>query len=128
MMGGACVGAWTSVLGMVAKSSTEAELISFVDHCVQALWARHWLIEQGQPSVPFLCWQDNTSTISILRSAGPSQRTKHLDIRMFFANEKIREGEICVEHKPTEDMLADVLTKPLTGDAFGRMAGKLMGE
>lgn len=128
MMAGACVGAWTSKQGMVTKSSTEAELVGFVDGCVHALWVRHWLHAQGFPDNPMLVWQDNESTINILQSEqGPSQRTKHLNIRMFFGNEKIRGKELCVMHKSTGDMIADVLTKPLVGSQFNYLAGQLLG-
>ena len=57
----------------------------------------------------------------------PSQRTKHLNIRYFFAGGKIREGEIVLEHKATEDMVADILTKVLSGATFHKLVELIFG-
>jgi len=35
-------------------------------------------------------------------------------------------NELKIEYLPTEEMVADVLTKPLQGDLFKRMTNKLL--
>lgn len=44
---------------------------------------------------------------------GYSARTKHIDVRHHYLREHIESGRINVVHIPTEEMVADVLTKPL---------------
>ena len=36
-------------------------------------------------------------------------------------------GELIVEHVKTEDMVADLLTKPLQGEQFVKLRNKLLG-
>ena len=65
-------------------------------------------------------YQDNQSAI-LLENNGrvsSSRRTKHLNIRYFFITDRIKKGELKIEYCPTDDMVADFLTKPLQGKKF----------
>lgn len=44
----------------------------------------------------------------------------------FFAYDRAKKGEITIKHMPTDDMLADFLTKPLQGEKFRMMRSKLL--
>ncbi len=44
---------------------------------------------------------------------GSFQRTKHLLCKYNFIKDKIDNGEISVKYLPSNDMSADILTKPL---------------
>ena len=46
------------------------------------------------------------------------KRTRHFDIRLFYINDLIGRGECIVKYCPTEEMLADYMSKPLTGKAY----------
>jgi hypothetical protein len=48
-------------------------------------------------------------------------------IRYFFIKDRMDVGEVEIEYLPTEDMRADILTKPLQGDLFRLMRQRLMG-
>ena len=48
-------------------------------------------------------------------------RTKHIDIRFHYIREAIRKGNIEIEYCPTEVMIADLLTKPLSKEHFERL-------
>jgi hypothetical protein len=41
-------------------------------------------------------------------------RTKHMERRHFFIRENVEEGRINVKYVPTQDQVADVMTKPLS--------------
>ena len=43
-----------------------------------------------------------------------------MSVRYFFAKDYIERGEIRVTYTPTEDMVSDLLTKPLMGQAFAK--------
>ena len=125
---GVCVGAWTHKQKIVTKSSTEAELVGLTDGCVHVIWMRNWLIQQGYPSDPITIYQDNRGVIDLMHgNLVPSQRTKHLNIRYFFAGAKIREGEIVLKHLSTKDMIADIQTKVLSGEAFHHLVNLFLG-
>ena len=56
---------------------------------------------------------DNKSTICLSKNPEFHSRTKHIDIRYHFIKEKITEKIIKIEYIPTDQMLADILTKAL---------------
>ena len=57
--------------------------------------------------------QDNTSTIRLLKHSGNSGRTKHIALRYNMIREVIKENDIQVVYTPSEEMVADIYTKPL---------------
>lgn len=111
------------------KSSTEAELVGVDDGLPLVLWTRYFLQEQGYDMKPSLIYQDNKSTMLLERNgkASSSKRTKHINVRYFFVKDKIAKGEIDLEHCPTEEMWANVLTKPRQGRAWILFRSMLMG-
>ncbi len=57
-----------------------------------------------------------------------SQRTKRLDVRLFYARDLEEEGHIELEWLPTKHMIADLLTKPLQGTLFISLCDQLLGN
>jgi KUP system potassium uptake protein len=105
-----------------AFSSTEAELIALSEDCSWVLWAKHWLESQGHEQGAVTIFQDNTSVPSILKK-GPSAelRTRYLSIRYFFTGDIIKRNEAVIHYCPTDDILADLFTKPLVGARFQKL-------
>ena len=56
-----------------------------------------------------------------------SKRTRHIKIKYYHMKEKKDDGEIRFEHCPTEQMWADINTKPKQGSAFREFRGHVMG-
>ena len=111
-----------------SKSSTEAELIALSDGLTQVIWVREFLIEQGYEQKQTAIYQDNKSTILLAtRGYSNSERTRHINSRYFWIADRIQSGEVVLEHLGTDDMLADLLTKPLQGELFKRMRREMLG-
>jgi len=109
------------------KSSTEAELVGLSDSMSVIIWCRNFLEEQGYKMPPAQVFQDNMSTIAMVRSGKPtSDRTRHINIRFFFIHDREKNGEIKIEYRSTETMLADILTKPLQGEQFELLRDELL--
>jgi hypothetical protein len=53
-------------------------------------------------------------------------RTKHIDIRYHFIRQNIEDGYISLEYCPTEEMVADILTKALPAHKVSYFS-KLLG-
>ena len=114
---------------LVAKSSTEAELIGVSDGLSQVLWVRNFLLEQGYTIGPAIVWQDNKSTLAIMeKGRSTSSRTKHINVRYFFITDRVKTGEVSSKYKPTEYMVADLLTKPVQGELFRYLRGIMLGS
>jgi len=110
------------------KSSTESELVGVDDGMPMVIWTRRFLEEQGYVVTDNVIYQDNQSAILLERNgrASSGRRTRHIDIRYFFASDKIAQGDIRVEYCPTENMIADFFTKPLQGSLFKRFRALIM--
>ena len=68
---------------------------------------------------PALVWQDNKSTLAMMeKGRSTSSRTKHISIRYFFITDRVQSGDVILKYKPTEHMVADLLTKPIQGELF----------
>lgn len=111
------------------KSSTEAEIVGVDDSLAYILWARYFLQEQGYDMQPSVVYQDNISAILLETNgkASSSKRTKHIKVKYFYVKDKIDQGEIVVEHCPTDQMWTDINTKPKQGAIFREFRGQVMG-
>lgn len=110
------------------KSSTEAELVGISDALATIIWLREFLMEQGYDVGPAVLYQDNQSTIALINNGHSSnERSRHINIKFFFVSDRAEKGEISIKYMPTNDMLADMLTKPLQGDKFRQMRDKVLG-
>lgn len=101
---------------VASLSTAEAEYIAAAS-CVQELiWAKDFLRELEvimDDNALLRC--DNQSAIKLIKNPELHQRTKHIDIRYHFIRERYQDGYFNVEYVPTEEQLADLFTKSLTG-------------
>ena len=105
---------------LVARSSTEAELIGVHDVLPQILWTHNFLIAQGYLVQKNVVYQDNMSII-LLKNNGcksSTKRTKHIELRYFFIHDQVLQEKVMIQHCPTNNMHADFFTKPLQGMLF----------
>ena len=129
MMANVGVGGWSGKQKLVTKSSTEAEVVGLSDGLTHVLWAREFLTAQGHNVSPVLTYQDNEGVLSLMKTGRANKhRTKHLNVRYFFAKDRVDAGEIKLKHLPTEHMIADLLTKPVVGETFRRLVKLLYGH
>jgi hypothetical protein len=111
------------------KSSTEAELVGASDTVPQMIWTNYFLESQGFIVDNAILYQDNKSAMLMERNGKLSsgKQTKHVNIRYFFIKDRISSGEIEIEYCPTDNMLADYLTKPLQGSKFTIFRDMILG-
>jgi hypothetical protein len=67
---------------------------------------------------PMTIYGDNQGALAIANNPQYHKRTKHFDIKNHFIREKIRDKSIVTEYCPTQEMTADMFTKPLPKDKF----------
>ena len=102
------------------RSSTEAELVSVDDIVAKVLWTKLFLEAQGYKIKQNLILRDNLSSMKLEENgkASSGKRTRHFNIKYFYITDLIKSGEVSIEYCPTDAMLADYMTKPLTGAKF----------
>ena len=68
---------------------------------------------------------DNLSTVTLAHNPVLHNRTKHMELDIFFAREKVLNKSLTVAHVPAQDQWADALTKPLSALKFLPLRDKL---
>ena len=58
---------------------------------------------------------------------GSFKRAKHIKVRFFWFKDLIDEGEVILIYVPSEELVADMLTKATTGAKFKYLRDKLLG-
>ena len=59
-----------------------------------------------------------------MTSCGKGMR--HFDIKLFYVANLVEWKEVTIEYCPTDEMMAEFFTKPLVGNKFGKVKGKIM--
>ena len=117
MNGGAI--SWSSRLQQtVAASTTEAEYMAAAATVKEALWLRTLLSCLGQSSETIAIKADSQSAIKLLKNPVFSMRSKHIDVIYHFARERVARKDVSFTYIKTDDMVADMLTKPLPAAKF----------
>ena len=70
---------------------------------------------------PTIIYEDNQSAMSMTKHQQFHGRAKHIDIRHHFVRDKVAEKVVEVRYCKTDDMIADILTKPLCAPKFNKL-------
>lgn len=109
----------------VALSSTEAEFIALSEASKEVIWIRRLLNELGEHfEHPSIVYEDNQSCLKLIETEKLSSRSKHIDTKKFFVKDHIDRKTIQCRYCPTEHMLADMLTKPLSASRIQELSRK----
>ena len=110
------------------RSSTEAELVSMDDIISKVLWTKLFLQAQGYNIKQNIIMRDNQSSMKLELNGKSSsgKRTRHFNIKYFYITDLINNDEVSIMYCPTESMIADYFTKPLTGAKFNKFKNIIM--
>jgi hypothetical protein len=107
-------------------SSCESELVALSMAAREAVWFRNLFSELYDRSLPpTTIYEDNDGARSLANSPRFSERSKHIDRKYFFVQERVQEGHLVVKRCDTRKMLADIFTKPLPRELFGGLVQKI---
>jgi hypothetical protein len=101
------------------KSSTEAELLGLSDSANQGIFMKIFIIALGHAIGPLVIYQDNMPCMALIeRGRSAAERTRHIAIRFFWISERVSSKDVEIVHKPSLQLYANLLTKPLQGPQF----------
>lgn len=114
----------------VALSTCEAEYMALAATTQESMYLVQLLngIDKSNRHEPVKIYEDNQGAIALSKNPVCRQRSKHVDIKYHFVRSAHAQGKIEIGYCPTADMVADVLTKPLTKVKFERFKRYLFGE
>ena len=68
---------------------------------------------------------DNQGALALVKNPHLHERSKHIDVCYHFIRDLKKNSKIDVEYIPTNDMVADGMTKPLARVAFDKFRDQL---
>jgi hypothetical protein len=114
---------------LVTTSSTHAEMRALYQLILEIVYVVHLCEELGRPvSLPAIVMEDNQPVIDLSKDLTKlSKKCKHFLMLVNYVREQVESGLIALSKVPTEDNLADILTKILAGSEFVEKAEQLLG-
>ena len=82
---------------------------------LRQVW-RFMIPVKGMPCFPV--FEDNQGALQLSKNPVSNSNSKHIDVHHHFLRELVRQGDIVVNHVPSEYQHADILTKVLAFDLF----------
>ena len=106
----------------VALSTVESEYNALAQAIREALWLQALLKDMGMEKyAPRTINCDNQGAIALAKNPTHHAKTKHVDVQLHFIRDHMENGTINVEYYPTENMLADLMTKGLPHERHKRL-------
>jgi hypothetical protein len=127
-MGKGATSSYSRKLKVNTPSSMETELVTTDIFVPEMIWSLHLIQAQGCEVECVGLYQDNISTQLLIKNGRMLSRkkTKHTKAKFFFIKDRVGNKEIKVIDFPTEEMWADLLTKPLQKMASRTMRAEQM--
>jgi hypothetical protein len=79
----------------------------------------------GTDTHPVMLHGDNTGALDLAENPEHHSRAKHIEIRMHYIRDQVRNGSIVLNYVETANMKADGLTKPLNNVKHGKFIEQL---
>ncbi|XP_061343024.1 uncharacterized protein LOC133289168 [Gastrolobium bilobum] len=111
---------------VVARSSAEAEFRGMAHGVCELLWIKSILQDLGICyNQPMELHCDSKTAIEIVHNPVQHDSTKHVEVDRHFIKEKLDQKIIQFPYIKSEDQLADILTKAVSGKVFEEAINKL---
>ena len=104
--------------------------MAICDLAKEIKWMLNMLTDMGvtwqAQARPVPVYEDNQSCIALLKNPGAIHtRSKHVDVKYHYTREKMLNNTLDVIYCPTENMLADICTKPLPPARHHQLTARL---
>jgi hypothetical protein len=111
----------------VATSTTGAEYLAAGASSKEALWLRKLWADMRlmRGPVAMRIFGGNQSALALIKYPVHHQRTKRVDIIHNAVHKSVVRGEVMFEYCPTQDMLAEELTKGLPAPVFQMLRSEM---
>jgi len=126
MVGDTMVEVITRKQKCAARDSTEAEMVALEALLLDVEWHDEWFRGQGYDLKMPLIFQDNTSTITLVTKGGGKMRNKTMRVKQAVILEGFKNGDYEFEYIQTDYMVADALTKAVSGMKYHRFKNALL--
>ncbi len=115
---------------VVTLSSTEAEYLALSDVARDIVYLRQLkAMLLGEATLEtVLVWEDNQPCINLATDATLTTRlSRHVQVRFYYIQQCVEDGTMHIKFCPTQDMVADVLTKPVARPRYQVLRNRMLG-
>ena len=113
----------------ISMSSTESEIMAASLAALEAIFLRGMLSEIGcAQKSPTVIGMDNQGAIALSKNYISNSRTKHIERRHLKIRELVDELVVRTEFVPTDENVADIMTKPLGREKFEKFRRILLNH
>jgi len=127
MCGGAVI--WRSKKqDTVATSTTHAEYLAMYEVAKEVVWLQDFFEEIGVADmlpIPTEIYADNQGAIALAMGNCTSDRSKHFRAKLKYVQECVKQERMCFKYVRSEENLADLFTKKLSGLRVEKLSGLL---
>ncbi|GJU86445.1 ribonuclease H-like domain-containing protein [Tanacetum coccineum] len=103
----------------LSRSSAEAEYSGVANAVAETCWLRNLLCELHTPlSSATIVYCDNVSAVYLACNLVQHQRTKHIEIDIYFVRDLVAVGQVPMLHVSSRYQFADIFTKGLPSALF----------
>ena len=121
LLAGGAISWKSSKQTLVASSTMAAEFIACYEASNHGLWLRNFVtglrIMEGIER-PLKLYCDNRSAVLYSNNNRSTTKSKFIDIKFLVVKERVQNRQLSIEHRGTNSMLADPLTKGLVPKVF----------
>lgn len=111
---------------VVFRSIAEVEYRSLTHVTTEMVWIQSLLSEICAPvKTNALVWCNSSAAVAVVGNPVMHSKFKHVELDFFFLREKVVNGSFQVGHVPSQDQIADILTKPLSLGPFSKFRSQL---
>lgn len=123
--GGAAISWESKKQKSVALSSCEAEYMALTHAAKEAIHLKQLANDSGLNMKTVTILNDNQSAKNMSENPIINSKSKHIHIREHFIREAVISGNVKIEYLPTDEMIADIFTKSLSGPKFVKFRNDL---
>ena len=124
LLGDGAISWKSSKQSCVALSTAEAEYVALSAAAQEAIWLQQLISELLNKDIQeTTVLEDNQAAICLAKNPQVHGRTKHIDIKFHFIRDLVDSGRIKLAYCPSEDMVADMMTKGLPMVQFEKLRG-----
>jgi hypothetical protein len=105
---------------MVALSTLEAEFIACSNATREVICLRSLIasLRPHEPQTPIPVFTDNQEALKLIETGVLQSQTKHIDVKCQHSHDEQEKGVLKFHYVPTDDNVADIMTKPLPLDRY----------
>ncbi|KAE9002116.1 hypothetical protein PR003_g18342 [Phytophthora rubi] len=106
---------------LITDDTCSSEFVAAAECSTMIKWTHNLCKELGVRRKQTVLYDDNQAAIAVIKANTGDFKVKGIDLKYHKIRDYYEKGDFALEYCPSEEMLADILTKPLGPTQFKRL-------